>query len=100
MFQSDSETEGDDLRNETKEKLDKDIEPLILTMINEKNKPTEDEKRLTDLAAKILEDALRQLDKSKAEREFMKLQNIVNQIVSIYCYLCLWRDCLLISRWP
>ena len=52
-------------------------------MINEKNKPTEDEKRLMDLAAKILENALRQVDKSKAEKEFMKLQNIVNQIVSI-----------------
>ena len=90
-------SESDSAPRETKENSDEDIEPRILAMIEEREKPTEDEKRLTDLASKILEDALKQSDETKAERTFMKLQNIINQLVSysplIDCQLCLFFFC-------
>eukprot|EP00795_Rhopilema_esculentum_P011483 gene11483-21699_t len=57
-----------------------DIEPRILTMIQEKEKPSEEEARLTDLASKILDEAMRHVEDKNAEKSFMKLQNIVDQL--------------------
>ncbi len=57
----------------------------MLTLLAEKNKPTEEEVRLTELASKILEDAMKQeeskADEGKVERTFLKLQNVINQVV-------------------
>ena len=51
-------------------------------MIQEKDKPSEEEARLTDLASKILDEAMRHVEDKNAEKSFMKLQNIVDQLVS------------------
>ena len=75
-------------------RLNADIEPRVLTMVKEKNKPSDEEKRLADLATKIIDEALRQTDKSTGDRTFMKLQNIVDQVVSIISFfamdVCKW----------
>ena len=53
-------------------------------MIEEKEKPSDDEIRLTDLAGRILQDALIEQDSgSKINKTLMKLQSIVDQLVSI-----------------
>ncbi len=73
--------ETEDL-SESKEDEAEELQPRILTMISDKNKPTEEEVRLTELASRILEDAMKQPEENKAEKSFLKLQNIVNQVVS------------------
>ena len=77
------ETQGDSLPRPTKD-FSKENQPHILAMIDKRETKSENEKRLTELASKILEDALKQPDKSTSEKTFMKLQNIVDEIVSIF----------------
>eukprot|EP00794_Sanderia_malayensis_P018055 gene18055-19864_t len=62
-----------------------DTEPRILTYSADKKKPSEEETRLTELASKILDDAMRKSvacdeNPRMAERSFLKLQNIVDQV--------------------
>ena len=80
------ETQGDSLPRPAHE-FSKEKQPHILTMIENRETTSENEKRLTELASKILEDALKQPDKSTSEKTFMKLQNIVDEIVSIFHFL-------------
>lgn len=54
----------------------------MITRISEYENLTEEEIRLTELAEKILDEAVNQAEEQKAEKSFMKLQNIVNQLVS------------------
>ena len=57
-------------------------EPHILTILAEKEKPSEEEARLLDLAQNILQGALQVTTESTINTQFLKLQNVVDQLVS------------------
>ena len=63
----------------------------------ENDKLTEEEIRLTELAEKILQEAVNQAEEPKAEKSFMKLQHIVNQLVS---QLITKASCIPVVKFP